>query len=35
MVGARAWAYQQSWAQLQGDIIFDWRINHGNITFQE
>jgi hypothetical protein len=33
--GFHAWAFQQGLQQLNGRIIFDWRINHGNISLHE
>ena len=33
--GFEAIAFQQSQQQLQGEILLDWRINQGNISFHE
>lgn len=33
--GFTAWAFQQGLQQLNGRILFDWRINHGNICIHE
>jgi peptide deformylase len=32
--GGLAWAFQQSWLQLHGYVVFDWRVNEGRMSFQ-
>jgi hypothetical protein len=30
-----AWAFQQGLQQLDGTVLFDWRVSHGNISFSQ
>lgn len=33
--GGLAFAFQQSVEQLNGTILFDWRVNHGKVLFEK